>query len=129
MLTGMTIESIGLHDISISPISTVSSAIRKMRAEGLASLPVIEKGRLVGVVYLLDINNARGSDGIRPLIRTGSTYLRLKNTADEAWEVMVRNKGTWVPVVENGKYLGVVTLDSILECYKGKIALLRNIKN
>jgi FOG: CBS domain len=125
MLTGMTIEGIGLREIAISPASTVSGAIRKMKAEGLASLPVVEKGRLIGVVYLLDINNARGSERIRTLMRTGSTYLRLQNTADEAWEVMVKNKSTWVSVVEKGRYLGVVTLDSILKCYKGKIASLR----
>ncbi len=125
MLTGMTIEGIGLHDISITPNSTVSSVTRKMKAEGLASLPVVEKGGLIGVVYLLDINNTNGSERIRALMRTGSTYLRLQNTADEAWEVMVKNKSTWVPVVEKGRYLGVVTLDSMLKRYKGKIASLR----
>ena len=40
MLMGMRIKSIGLHDISISPMSTISSATRKMKAEGLASLPL-----------------------------------------------------------------------------------------
>ena len=40
-------------------------------------------------------------------------------------EVMVKNKSTWVSVVEKGKYLGVVTLDSILKRYKSKIASLR----
>ncbi|MGC8609189.1 MAG: CBS domain-containing protein, partial [Thermoplasmata archaeon] len=41
--------------------------------------------------------------------------------AEEAWEIMMRNKTTWCPVVENGEFMGIVTLNDILDTYEDTI--------
>jgi FOG: CBS domain len=87
-----------------------------MQELNLFSLPVVEKDRFVGVVYLDRIVNKKGSVSSFP--KKGASYVKLTSTADQAWEVMMKNRTMWCPVVENGKYLGSITLEDILKEYR-----------
>ncbi|MEM3270109.1 MAG: CBS domain-containing protein, partial [Saccharolobus sp.] len=42
------------------------------------------------------------------------------STLEQALEIMSRNKARWVSVVDNDKFLGVLTIESLLEAYKLK---------
>jgi CIC family chloride channel protein len=82
----------------------------------LFSLPVVDGDRFIGVVYLDQIVNKGGP--VYNYTEKGASYVKLTSTADQAWDVMMKNRTMWCPVVENGKYLGSITLEDILREYR-----------
>jgi CIC family chloride channel protein len=105
-------------DISIKPGITVAIARKRMEKYGTASLPIVSDHKLYGVVHLSDLDKVKDLEKVGGIVRKGGTYLTPENTAYEAWDVMGASKTTWVPIVRNGKYIGVVTLENILKSYK-----------
>jgi len=96
-----------------------------MEENDIAAVPVVLYKRLIGAVYLYDIAEAT-SGPVSPYIKRGITYLRSTNNAEEAWEVMMRNKTTWCPIVDDGEFKGIVTLRSILDAYHEKVTMAKD---
>ncbi|MFP3302955.1 MAG: chloride channel protein [Caldivirga sp.] len=102
----------------------VNGAINVMLQHRYTSLPVVNhNGELVGVVHLTDILGKRGVVGM--YVKATGGYVRLDSTLYDAWEVMSREGTTWVPVVENERLIGILTMESMRRAYDLKI---RSIK-
>ena len=93
------------------PGSTVREARRAMEANGIRHLPVVDRGRLVGLVSWTDILVA--SAGLA--VRTGEIMVRHVDTIDPRANVrhaamrMHRHRRSCLPVVRDGKLLGIIT--------------------
>ncbi len=100
---------------TISSSESVHKAVKKMSRNKVGSLIVLEKGRIAGIVTMLDVLNFKNlsenfkkakvkSIMSRRLVTIGST-----ESIFRAVEVMRKNRVQRLPVVENGRLMGIIT--------------------
>ncbi len=128
ILLDIKLSDVTCKDLSIKDDTDVEEAKRIMEENDIAAVPVVLYKRLIGAVYLFDIAEVT-SGPVTPYIKRGITYLRSTNNAEEAWEVMMRNKTTWCPIVDDGEFKGIVTLRSILDAYHKMVITAKDTAN
>lgn len=117
--------------ITISPDSSIGVAIALMREGGFRRLPVVDEGRLVGIVTDRDLRQATNS----PLVLRERWYsdflleaIKVKScmtpdpvtiTPDtpvlEAVRLLRQHRIGGLPVVEEGAVVGIITTTDILD--------------
>jgi acetoin utilization protein AcuB len=117
------------NPISTNRDTSLPEASRLMTDNGIRHLPVVEHGKLVGIVTWGDIREASASDATsltvfelaylleklpvgkimtpRPITVTPTT------TISRAAQLMMEHKIGGLPVVENGKLVGILTESDI----------------
>jgi len=100
---------------SIGASASVVEAALLMRAEHIGSLPVTEDERLVGMITDRDITTRVVAESAAPeTTSVGDVYSRdlisvePDHDLEEALELMARHQVRRLPVVENGRLVGVV---------------------
>jgi CBS domain-containing protein len=99
------------------PSDTVDHVARMMRDENVGSIPIVENDQLVGIItdrdlatqalaQGLDPNQARVQDFMTPNPITGHPEI----TDREALDLMGREQIRRLPIVENGRLVGIVAL-------------------
>ena len=107
---------------------SVDGAVNVMLQHRYASLPVVNRdGEFVGVVHLLDVLGKRGA--VSMYVKAVNAYVRPDSTLYDAWEVMSREGTTWVPVVKDGKLIGILTMESMRRAYDLWIRSIRTNAN
>ncbi|WP_287155144.1 CBS domain-containing protein [Candidatus Solincola tengchongensis] len=118
-------ERMSTDPVTLSPDDTLREARRLIRELGLRRFPVVEEGRLVGIVtdrdvrqadmssavvqerryveYILDRIQVRGIMTPDPITVTPDTPL------EEAARLILDNKIGGLPVVEGGRLVGIIT--------------------
>jgi CBS domain-containing protein len=111
--------------ITITPETTFPEAQRLMLENKIRRLPVLQSGKLVGIVTLGDIREAKPSDATTLSIYE-LNYLMDKLTAKdfmtpnpitiapdatlgEAARLMVDHRVGGLPVIDHGKLIGIIT--------------------
>src|ERR687896_980523 len=100
---------------SIGASASVVEAARLMREQHIGSLPVTEDERLVGMITDRDIAMRVVAESAVPeTTSVGDVYSRdlisvePNNDLEEALQLMARHQVRRLPVVENGKLVGIV---------------------
>jgi CBS domain-containing protein len=100
---------------SIGQSASVVEAARLMREEHIGSLPITEDEKLVGMITDRDITTRVVAEAADPKTTSvGDVYSRdlisvePDNNLDEALQLMARHQVRRVPVVENGRLVGIV---------------------
>jgi CIC family chloride channel protein len=125
--------SVKVNECPLTELKTYSTddieeVRNRMEKEGYLSLPVVDKNNtFIGIVYYKDIVNKKG-EVINYTIR-GVPYVSLNANLEDAWEVISRTKTRWVAVVENGKLVGVVTTESLLDRYEKEVIKIKGKEN
>ena len=114
--------------VTVSPAATLQEAYETMQSERIRHLPVVEEGRLAGVITDRDLRLATSSLApapFAPATKVGDVMNRTVLTADamdpveDAARTMREHKIGCLPVVEEGRLLGIVTgidlLDALLK--------------
>jgi len=100
---------------SIGHSASVVEAARLMRAQDIGSLPITDEEKLVGMITDRDITTrvvAEGADATKTSV--GDVYSRdlisvePDRGIDEALQLMARHQVRRLPVVENGRLVGIV---------------------
>jgi CIC family chloride channel protein len=108
------------RNVYINPDEDVKEAKALMTQNSISSIAVAARGHFLGVIYMYDIYQL--SEGaVRDFMKTGVTSVKSNASLEEAWEIMSTNKSTWVPIVLNGAFLGIITMADILDAYKAKL--------
>jgi CBS domain-containing protein len=101
---------------STSSAEALLDAARTMREGDFGSMPVVDDGRLIGILTDRDIVVRAVAEGLDPAAaRVGEVASRDPVTVapdealDEAMELMARHKVRRLPVVEDGRLVGVVS--------------------
>ena len=101
------------------PNSTIQDAATIMRDEDTGAVPVVEGGRVIGMVTDRDIVVRCIADGggpdrqLREICSGDVVSVEPDMTATEASELMAEHQIRRLPVIENDKLVGIVSLGDI----------------
>lgn len=99
--------------------ATVSDAERIMQQYSISGLPVIEKGKIIGIVSRRDVRaivQKRGDEKITAIMTKKPIVADEDITSEKALEIMYTNKVERLPVVDKkGRLVGIITMQDILE--------------
>jgi CBS domain-containing protein len=105
--------------LAVSPDTTIADAARRMIAREAGAAVVIDDGALVGVISERDLMRAI-PDGCRPETPVHDRMTRHVTTASprtsvaEAMAIMIEGRFRHLPVVEEGRVLGVVSMRDLM---------------
>lgn len=100
---------------STSSTATLRDAARAMREGDFGSMPVVDDGQLTGILTDRDIVVRAVAEGLDAAARVGDVASRNPVTVepgedlDDAMELMARHRIRRLPVVEDGRLVGVVS--------------------
>ncbi len=99
--------------------ATVSDAEHLMQQYSIGGVPVVDKGKIIGIVSRRDVRaivSKRGDEKITSIMTRNPIVGDEDITAEKALEIMYTNKIERLPVVNlKGKLLGIITMQDILE--------------
>jgi IMP dehydrogenase len=99
--------------------ATVSEAERLMNQYSIGGLPVVGKGKIIGIVSRRDVRaivSKRGDEKITAIMTRKPIVADENISPEKALEIMYTNKVERLPVVDNkGKLIGIITMQDILE--------------
>jgi acetoin utilization protein AcuB len=119
--------------VIVTPATALGEAIRLLERRGIRHLPVVEQGRLVGIISDRDVKgaiaSAATSGGGRSLascldeLTAGDVMTRNVITmapmfpVEEAARVMVTKRISALPVTEDGRLVGILTETDVLQLF------------
>jgi tRNA nucleotidyltransferase (CCA-adding enzyme) len=113
------IMSYGVH--TLRPDMSLSKADELMRRYGHEGFPVVEDGRLVGVLTRREIDRAvhhgLGEAAVRSYMHTGDVAVSPSDSVATVQRVMTDHGVGQVPVVEDGRVLGIVTRTDVIKLF------------
>jgi len=113
------IMSFGVH--TVQPDTTVHQADALMRRYGHEGFPVVEEGKVVGFVTRREIDRAMqhnlGRAPIRTYMYTGDFSVSPDDSVERVQNVMISYGLGQVPVVENGRVIGIVTRTDLIKLW------------
>ena len=109
---------------------SMQDAMRRMKENGISMLPVIKKGKLVGVVTDRDLKRASASDAttlevhellflitkikVQEIMTQNPETIPFDFTVEEAAEVLLEKNISGAPVVDGkGKVIGIITKNDL----------------
>ncbi len=122
---------------SIAPTSTVFDAIHLMADKNIGALPVLENGRLVGIISERDYTRKvilKGKSSKETLVRDIMTKDLLtahpSDSVGECLEVMTERRVRHLPVIEGGKMVGLVSIgDLVRRVISAQTATIDNLES
>ncbi len=113
-------EAMTANPRSIAPSATGADAARLMRTEDVGSLPVVQDGRLIGMVTDRDIAMRVVAEGTDPQTTTVGEIasgelvtVQPQESLDEALRLMARHQVRRLPVVEQNRLIGIVAVADV----------------
>jgi CBS domain-containing protein len=103
----------------ISPGDSLQTAARIMRDHDTGAVPVVENGRPIGIITDRDIvirvvaEDGKLSSPVREFISTEMIYASPEMSTRDAEELMAENQVRRLPVVENDRIVGIVSLGDL----------------
>ena len=116
--------------VTVDVNDSMQDGTRLLKKHNIRGLPVIENGKLVGIVTDRDLKRASASDAttleihellyliskikVKEIMTKNPITLSVDSTIDEAAEVLLDNKITGAPVIDDsGKVVGIITQTDI----------------
>ena len=116
--------------VTVSTTTTLPEAHALMKGKNIRRLPVVNKsGVVVGIVTLGDIREAKASSAtslsiwelntllnelkVKRFMTPNPVVVDSSTTIGEAAQVMIANKVSGLPVVDDGKLVGIITESDI----------------
>ncbi|MDX1498647.1 MAG: CBS domain-containing protein [Woeseiaceae bacterium] len=116
------LEKKGRHVISVGPDASVLDAIRVMAEKGIGAVVVMEGERLVGILSERDyarkvIIKGRSSETTRvaDIMTTEVLTTNGSETVKQCMNTMTERKCRHLPVVEDDKVVGVISIGDLVE--------------
>jgi len=107
--------------VTIGPHDTLAKAKSIMDAGHFRRVPVLDNGRLVGILTERDLHDYTGyleSTRVNAAMRTALVTVTPYNTVEDAARLMLKHKIGGLPIVaENGALVGIVTTSDLLRAF------------
>jgi CBS domain-containing protein/ribosome-associated translation inhibitor RaiA len=117
------IEGIWRGTSSVSPGSTVLDAVEVLVRNNIRAVPLVEKGRVIGMASQVDVVRAMcgvpelSGYAAKELIRSPVWSLDIDERLSYARRLMLERGISHIPVVEYGKLVGEVTAEDIVHTF------------
>jgi CBS domain-containing protein len=112
---------------SVSPSQSLADAAEVMKGEDVGSVPVVEQGRLAGIVTDRDIVTRAVAEGRNPqavkveeIASHDLVTVEPERDLNEALALMARHKVRRLPVLEEGRLVGMLAQADIALEAKGE---------
>lgn len=107
--------------VTVAPSTSVAEAVESMHGHGIRHLPVLERGRLVGLLSdrdlcpaLADADPAGSGALVSDFMTPDPLTVGPRTSVDAAARLMTERKLGCLPVLEDGRLVGVVTKTDLL---------------
>ena len=108
--------------VSVLPQATVLEACQKMNENKVGSVVVLEGEKLLGIFTERDLLNRVGAKGfdikktcLREVMTTEVAAVSINDSIQDCFKKMEGARCRRLPIVEEGKVIGMVTMRDILE--------------
>ena len=130
--------------IAVAPDTPLPQIKRVLHAKNIRRVPVIERGRLVGIITLGDVRNASPSDATtlsiyevcylldqvraKDIMRTEVVTISAEASVAEAAQAMLTHKVGGLPVVDGTQVVGLITESDLFRALvAGSVPLPRTV--
>lgn len=107
---------------AIAPTASVFDALQRMADKGIGALLVMEGEAIVGIVTERDYARKIALKGrtsaltlVRDVMTTSVMFVRPMQTSEECMALMTENRLRHLPVVEDGKLLGLISIGDLVK--------------
>ena len=115
------LKSKGYSVYHLSPSATVMDALREMADKGIGAILVMDADKLLGIFSERDYSRSvalEGKDENTPItdVMTEKIYcVNPSQTTDECLAQMTDKRIRHLPVVENGKVIGIISIGDLVK--------------
>ncbi len=113
------IMSYGVH--TVSPDTTIAEAADLMTRYGHEGFPVVERGKIVGILTRREVDRALhhklGGAPVRLYMVAGDVAVSPNDPVEKLRQVMAEHRVGQVPVVRDGEVIGIVTRTDLLKLW------------
>jgi len=99
--------------LSVSPETSMREVALILRKKGYSGVPVVDEGRLVGIISRRDFRKIRRDDQltapVKAFMNKHAITTESAKSPMEAARLMVKHDIGRLPVVENGRIIGIIT--------------------
>lgn len=106
--------------ITVAPDDLLIRASHKMLAGGFRRLPVVSNGKLVGIVTERDLREHRGHlehTKVNGAMTENPVTVSPATTLEEAAQILLERQIGGLPVVADGRLIGIITASDILNAF------------
>ncbi|MGV3742207.1 MAG: CBS domain-containing protein [Burkholderiaceae bacterium] len=107
---------------TIGPAATVYEAVVLMAEKSVGALPVVEDGRIIGMLTERDYARKIALHGlsskatlVRAVMTAPVLYVQLTQTIEDCMILMTGIRSRHMPVMDNGKLVGLVSIGDIVK--------------
>jgi CBS domain-containing protein len=114
------VELMNKNVVTCHPSETLAVIVNKLELFNIAGMPVVEKGKLVGIICQKDVLSGLKTGDMRELtvkdvmVQEVITALSTESVVNVA-KIMVEKGVNRVPIVENENLVGIVTRGDIIK--------------
>lgn len=108
------------NPVTVNSLDNLSTAKAKMRAGNFRRLPVLEEGKLAGIVTEGDIREHLGNlerTQVKSCMTEGLLTVTPQTTLEEAATLLLNHKIGGLPVLEEGRLVGIITTSDVLQAF------------
>jgi tRNA nucleotidyltransferase (CCA-adding enzyme) len=127
LIKGHQQASVQISDLMSFPVHTVTAATRMeevamtLRAKGITGIPVVDRENIVGMISRRDFRKMRKESHITSPVKAYMSTEVLSIAPDQspmqAVQLMVQHDIGRLPVVENGRLIGIITRSDVMRYY------------
>ena len=107
---------------AIAPTASVFDAVKVMAEKNVGALLVMEDERILGIVTERDyarkiilMGRASKETPVTDIMASEVMYIRPNHTSEECMALMTENRIRHLPVVDNGKLIGLISIGDLVK--------------